>query len=73
MFGFSDLEERLLGDNGSEALAETLGTIRAIRTELQEGMDLGLDQEDFAQAEILLSALNAAEQIMIDTTHLKGA
>lgn len=73
MFGFSDLEERLLGEDGSEAFLEALGMVRGIRAELEAGIAQGLKSEDFEQSELLQAALNAAERILIDTTHLKEA
>lgn len=71
MFGFSDLEENLMGDKGSEVQVETLSNLRAIGAEIQTALDNGLPAEDFTLAQGILAAVAAAEQILtapIDTT-----
>lgn len=73
MFGFSDLEDRLLGENGEATFHSTLKAIRDIRAEAQGGIDSGLAKDDYERAELLMAACNAAEQIVLDTSHLKGA
>lgn len=73
MFGFSDLEDRLNSDMRAEALAEAKSKIDLIRTEAQSALDSGLTSEDYDSVELLLAALNAADRILNDTSHLQGA
>jgi hypothetical protein len=73
VFGFSDLEDRLNSDMRAEALAEAKSKIDLIRTEAQSALDSGLTSEDYDSVELLLAALNAADRILNDTSHLQGA
>jgi len=72
MFGFSVLEDRLLGPDGGAALAETLAALRSFRGEVAAAVEAGLPAADYATAQLLLAALTAGERILLDTTHLKG-
>ena len=73
MFGFSELEERLLGDNGSEVLIATLASVRAIGAEVQGALDAGLPSHDFDAAQSILTAVKAAEHILSAPIPVNGA
>lgn len=73
MFGFSDLEERLISDDRAEVLAEIRSALSAMRAEAQSALDSGLSSDDYESVELLLAALTAADRILNDTTHLQGA
>lgn len=72
MFGFSDLEDRLLGPDGARALAESLGSVRSIAEQVRSSMRGGLAVEDHANAERILAAANAAEYILLKQARVKG-
>jgi hypothetical protein len=73
MYGFTDLEDRLLGTEGPAALAKALDSVRAIAAELRASMAGGLPKTDFAQAEKILAASAAAELILLNAAKKKGA
>ena len=73
MFGFTDLEERLLGPDGPDQLRATVGDLRALREQVQAKANAGVSADDFETAQLVLAAINAAERILFDSTHLKGA
>ena len=73
MFGFTDLEDRLLGDAGVSALRTALDTVRAIETEAKAKITTGLSHDDFAQAQKILAAAAAAQSILLTAAHPKGA
>lgn len=73
MFGFSELEDQLNSDNRAETLEQTRAALTAMRTEAQSALDSGLASDDYESVELLLAALNAADRILNDTTHLQGA
>lgn len=73
MFGFTDLEDRLMGPEGGAELRATLETLRGLRSQVTGLIDKGLPGPDYDNAQLLLSALTAGERILLDTTHLKGA
>lgn len=64
MFGFSDLEDKLLGENGEATMSETLAALASLRTETQTALDGGLASEDHAAAAGILQAVAAAEVIL---------
>jgi hypothetical protein len=70
-FGFSDLEERLMGPEGAAVFRQSLTALRTIRAELEAGVKSGMPKDEFAQAQLLDDALRAAERILTDKTHLK--
>ncbi len=72
MFGFTDLEDRLLGPDGSDALSDTLSKIRAIMNELRASLDQGLPSEDHANAKKILAAAVAAEHILMKPAKAMG-
>lgn len=71
MFGFSDLEERLLSADGATVATDALRRLHAIRDRVEERKRAGLPSAEFADAERLLAALVAAERILLDTSHLR--
>ena len=73
MYGFTDLEDRLLGAEGVEVLREALSKVRAIETEVQASVSAGLGQADFEQARKVLAAAKAAETILLTAANPKGA
>jgi hypothetical protein len=73
MYGFTDLEDRLLGPEGPAALASALASVRAIAADLRASMAGGLSHTDFAQAEKILAASAAAERILLNDANTKGA
>lgn len=73
MFGFTDLEERLLGPDGAAELRAQLAALHELRADIQSRTAAGLPAADYDTAQLLLAALNAGERILLDTTHLKGA
>lgn len=64
MFGFSDLEERLLGADSVAAHAEVAQRLAALRDKLHSAQQAGLPPEGFERSEILNAALNAATVIL---------
>ncbi|WP_163850667.1 hypothetical protein [Pseudooceanicola aestuarii] len=72
MFGFSDLEERLMSKDGATVLTDTLARLDTMRGEVQAALDTGLSPGDHDAAERLLAALNASGRIMRDTSYKKG-
>ena len=72
MFGFTELEEHLLGPESASVLGAALETLVRVRDEVKAQISAGLAPADYETAQMLLAAVNASERIMIDTTHLKG-
>lgn len=73
MYGFTDLEDRLLGAEGAAALRSTLDTVRMIESDVRAGVTAGLSHDDFAQAQKILAATAAAQTILLNKAYLKGA
>ena len=73
MFGFTDLEERLLGPDGAAELRTQVAALQALRDDVAARIAAGLPAQEYDTAQLLLAALNAGERILLDTTHLKGA
>ena len=65
MFGFSDLEEQILGEGGDAVLKDALETVRAVGSEASAAIEGGLGPDDHAAAEHLLMAARAAEAILL--------
>lgn len=72
MFGFTELEERLIGADGAEVARAALETLHRVRDEMAAHVASGLAPAEYETAQLLLAAVNASERILIDTTHLKG-
>lgn len=73
MYGFSDLEDRLLGSEGVSVLGTALASVRAVATEVRAAIAAGLPKEDFVRAEKILGAARAAEDILLTAANRKGA
>lgn len=73
MFGFTDLEDRLLGAEGVSALRTALETVRTIESDVRASVSVGLSHADFAQAQKILAATAAAQSILLTAAHPKGA
>lgn len=71
-FGFSDFEERLLGADGPAVLRDAVERLNAVRKDLAKRHDEGLPVSDHQAALALLAAVNAAERILLDRSHIKG-
>lgn len=65
MFGFSELEEALLGDKRQAVLAEALSSVRTIHQEALAAIDSGLSSDDFEAAPSIVAAAKAAENILL--------
>lgn len=64
LFGFSELEERLLGPDGPETLQLCLTNVVAIGADMTLLTKQGLTQDDYAVATALIEATAAAERIL---------
>ncbi len=64
MFGFSELEEKILGENGDAVLKDALETVRTIETEATDAIASGLSPDDHAAAEAIVTASRAAHAIL---------
>lgn len=73
MQGFTNLEDRMLGPEGLDALSGALASVRAVGAEVRSSIAAGLPHGDFAHAEKILAAVDAAEQILLNSANLKGA
>lgn len=73
MFGFSDFEERLLSDEGVSLVLSSRDRLLALRNRMESRLREGLSAADYETARTVIAATRAAEVILLDTTHLKGA
>jgi hypothetical protein len=73
MFGFTDLEDRLLGAEGVSALRSALDAVRKVETDVRASVSAGLSHTDSAQARKILAAATAAQSILLTAAHPKGA
>lgn len=73
MFGFSDFEERLLSAEGTALALESRARLLALRARMESQLNAGLTAADYDTARTIIAATKAAEVILFDTTHLKGA
>jgi hypothetical protein len=73
MYGFSDLEDRLLGPEGGSALVAALDSVRKIAAEVRAAVAAGVPKSDFDRTEKILAAAQAAERILLNAANLKGA
>lgn len=72
MFGFSELEEALLSDKGPEVAVRTLNRLEQLRDRIKALDAAGLAPDEYEDAQALLSAITACEQILLDTKHMNG-
>ena len=73
MFGFSDLEDRLMSDDGPAIAVHTLQQVHQFRSRIAALVDAGLPAADYQDATQLMNAINACEHVLLDTSHLNGA
>lgn len=73
MFGFTELEEELLGENSEAVLKHALEVVRAVRGEAQTALASGLPQDDHIVAESIYGAATAAESILLTPIKENGA
>lgn len=64
MFGFSELEERLMGEDRAAVLQQCLARMDAITSSTKAALDAGLDPVSHQKAEAILLASMAAQQIL---------
>jgi hypothetical protein len=63
---FTDLEQGLHGPDGSAVLRQTAGRLVALRDRVDTTCAAGLPQDDADRAALVLTAIDAAERILID-------
>jgi hypothetical protein len=63
---FTDLEQGLHGPDGSALLRQTAGRLIALRERVESSLALGVTLEDAERSALVLSAIDAAERILID-------
>lgn len=63
---FTDLEEGLYGPDGGTVLRQTAGKLLALRTRIEEIRAAGLTRDDAERSALVLTAIDAAERILID-------
>ena len=73
MFGFSELEDSLLGENSQAALKEALVAVRSVAKQAEDAIAGGLPQDDHVIAEGIRNAAHAAEMILLSPVKPDGA
>lgn len=63
---FTDLEEALFGADGTQVLRRTAGRVIALRAHVSAQQSAGLSPTDAETCTAALSAIDAAERILID-------
>ena len=63
---FTDLETGLFGPDGSTVLRQTAGNLIALRTRVEATRAAGLSRDDADRSALVLTAIDAAERILID-------
>ncbi len=63
---FTELEEGLFGPDGTQVLRRTAGRLVALRDGISAQIAQGLTPADAAKATLALTAISAAERIIID-------
>jgi hypothetical protein len=70
MFGFSDLEDRILGTEGTGAVRQALADLAALKARAETEVGKGLAPADYEKAGKLLGAIRASTAIL--AVPLKG-
>lgn len=65
---FTALEDGLFGPDGAQVLRQTAGRLIGLRNHVSEQERQGLTTKDAATAAMTLTAISAAERIIIDFT-----
>ena len=71
MFGFSELEDKILSGEGAEAVKSALADLDALQARTQSEIDKGLPPQEFAKAEMVLGAITASRKILAMPTNRK--
>ncbi|WP_417277768.1 hypothetical protein [Celeribacter sp.] len=69
MFGFSELEEKLMTDEAPAALRDCLSRLDTLGNETAQAIDAGLSPEDYAKAQSILTAITASKHILAAQGH----
>jgi hypothetical protein len=73
LFGFSELEDRLLGEDGAEVMRVCLGQTLGVQADMETLIHQGLAAEDFAVASAVIDATKAAVRILATSPAPLGA
>ena len=73
LFGFSQIEESILGGEGGAAVASTLQWLAETREAVTGWLDAGVTTQDAEDGTAVLNALGAAERILKSPDPGKGA
>lgn len=64
MFGFSQLEERLMSENAPEVVRDCMSRLEALKAETSKASDAGLAPQDHEKAQRILTSIGACKHIL---------
>ncbi len=71
-FSFTDLSERIRGQDGERIARQALERLRALRALAAAQANEGVQPEEFERLRVLFDTLSAAERVMLALVQLRG-